>query len=171
MKKSELFEEYQAMLVVGKQPDLIILYIHMPNSNNPEIILNYDVADKMAYIDKTYDDDLVHSGCKDIYITEVFLRTFDQNITFGDAIEAMKYGKKVARAGWNGKSQHIELASNISYCSPEGRIVNCEHVAIGNQAIAFVGTSGVQMGWLASQSDMLADDWYILPETEDEDNA
>ena len=38
---------------------------------------------------------------------------------------------------------------------------NCEHDAIGNMAIAFVGTSGVQMGWLASQADMLADDWVF----------
>lgn len=29
-------------------------------------------------------------------------------------------------------------------------------------AIAFVGTSGVQMGWLASQSDMLAEDWRLI---------
>lgn len=83
-------------------------------------------------------------------------------MTFGLAIEAMKQGKKVARAGWNGKTQHIELASNISYCSPDGCIVNCEHDAIGNQAIVFVGTSGVQMGWLASQADMLAEDWFIV---------
>ena len=35
-----------------------------------------------------------------------------------------------------------------------GEVVNCEHDAIGNKAVAFVGTSGVQMGWLASQADM-----------------
>ena len=81
---------------------------------------------------------------------------------FGLAIEAMKQGKKAARAGWNGKKQYIELASNISYQTPEGCIVNCEHNAIGNCAIVFVGTSGVQMGWLASQADMLAEDWYIV---------
>lgn len=38
---------------------------------------------------------------------------------------------------------------------------NCEHEAIGNRAIAFIGTSGVQMGWLASQADMLANDWMF----------
>lgn len=43
-----------------------------------------------------------------------------------------------------------------------GQIVNCEHDAIGNKAIAFVGTSGVQMGWLASQADMLAEDWLVV---------
>ncbi len=31
-------------------------------------------------------------------------------------------------------------------------------------ALAFVGTSGVQLGWLASQADMLADDWVIVGE-------
>ena len=43
-----------------------------------------------------------------------------------------------------------------------GTIVNAEHAAIGNKAIAFCGTSGVQIGWLASQADMLADDWEIV---------
>ena len=69
---------------------------------------------------------------------------------------------KVARKGWNGKSQYIELASNISYVNAGKEIVNCEHNDIGNKAIAFVGTSGVQMGWLASQADMLAEDWVIV---------
>lgn len=83
-------------------------------------------------------------------------------MNFGLAIEAMKNGKKCRRAGWNGKNQHIELASAISYTSPTGTIVNAEHAAIGNKAIAFCGTSGVQMGWLASQADMLAEDWEIV---------
>ncbi len=83
-------------------------------------------------------------------------------MNFGLAIEAMKKGKKCRRAGWNGKNQHIELASAISYTSPEGVIVNAEHDAIGNKAIAFCETSGIQMGWLASQADMLADDWEIV---------
>lgn len=83
-------------------------------------------------------------------------------MSFGLAIEAMKKGKKVKRKGWNGKNQYIQLATGISYKSVDGEIVNCEHDAIGNQAIAFVGTSGVQMGWLATQSDMLAEDWTIV---------
>ena len=68
---------------------------------------------------------------------------------------------KVARKGWNGKNQHIELASGISYTTADGTVVNVGHEAIGNKAIAFVGTSGVQMGWLASQADMLAEDWVF----------
>lgn len=80
---------------------------------------------------------------------------------FGEAIKYLKRGMRVARQGWNGKKQYIELASNISYVNAAGDVINCEHDAIGNKAIAFVGTSGVQMGWLASQADMLAEDWVF----------
>ena len=83
-------------------------------------------------------------------------------MTFGEAIENMKKGEKVARRGWNGKKQYIQLATGISYKTAQGEIVNCEHDAIGKKAIAFVGTSGVQMGWLASQADMLAEDWELV---------
>lgn len=81
--------------------------------------------------------------------------------SFGDAIKYLKRGLKVKRKGWNGKNQYIQLATGISYKSASGEVVNCEHDAIGNMAIAFIGTSGVQMGWLASQADMLADDWMF----------
>lgn len=92
---------------------------------------------------------------------DVFEKAYHKasGMNFGEAIVAMKVGAKVARKGWNGKGQYIELASNISYKNPESEIINAEHAAIGNKAIAFVGTSGVQLGWLASQADMLADDW------------
>lgn len=85
----------------------------------------------------------------------------EATFNFGDAIKYLKRGLKVKRKGWNGKNQYIELASNISYVAADKQIVNCEHDAIGNKAIAFIGTSGVQMGWLASQADMLADDWVF----------
>ena len=83
-------------------------------------------------------------------------------MNFGLAIEAAKRGAKIARRGWNGKGQYVELASAISYVTPGGETINAEHEAIGNRAFAFVGSSGVQMGWLASQADMLADDWHIV---------
>ena len=81
---------------------------------------------------------------------------------FGRAIQELKQGKSVARKGWNGKNQFVELATCISYKCNAGEIVNCHHNDIGNKALAFIGTSGVQMGWLASQADMLAEDWYIV---------
>ena len=82
-------------------------------------------------------------------------------MTFGEAINAARHGERIQRSGWNGKSQYVELATCISYVDTEGKIVNCTHDAIGNMAFAFVGTSGVQIGWLASQADMLAEDWRI----------
>ena len=83
-------------------------------------------------------------------------------MNFGKAINLLKEGKKLRRKGWNGKNQYIELASNISYKNADGEIININHKTIGNKAIAFVGTSGVQIGWLASQSDMLSDDWELI---------
>jgi hypothetical protein len=80
-------------------------------------------------------------------------------MNFGEAINAMRNGKRVQRSGWNGKNQYIELATKISYVNTKGEVVNANHDAIGNNAVAFVGTSGVQLGWLASQADMLANDW------------
>ena len=85
-----------------------------------------------------------------------------EHFNFGKAIQLMKLGKRVQREGWNGKNQYIELATNISYKNANGEIINVEHEAIGNKAIAFVGTSGVQLGWLASQADMLAEDWKVV---------
>ncbi len=82
-------------------------------------------------------------------------------MTFGEAINKVKEGAKIARKGWNGKNQYVELATRISYMNVQGEVVNCEHEAIGNKALAFVGTSGVQIGWLASQADMLANDWEV----------
>ena len=88
----------------------------------------------------------------------------ETTFSFGEAIKYLKRGMKVARKGWNGKKQYIQLATGISYKTANGEVVNCEHDAIGNKAVAFVGTSGVQMGWLASQADVLAEDWKFAEE-------
>ena len=85
-----------------------------------------------------------------------------ENMSFGLAIEAAKKGHNIKREVWNGKGQYVELATCISYKNAAGEVVNAEHDAIGNAALAFVGTSGVQIGWLASQADMLANDWRIV---------
>jgi hypothetical protein len=91
---------------------------------------------------------------------EAYRETSGMN--FGLALEAAKKGKKIARRGWNGKNQYVELAERISYENAAHEVINAKHEAIGNKALAFVGTSGVQLGWLASQADMLADDWVIV---------
>ena len=157
MKKNELIKKYEE---VKDKAECIVLMIHMPGGET-ETITNPKVAEKIAYIDKTYNEDLVHANCKDIYIEDVIFCLEDDTYNFGEAISFLKEGMKVARKGWNGKKQYIELATNISYVNASEEVVNCEHDAIGNKAIAFVGTSGVQMGWLASQADMLAEDWMF----------
>ena len=83
-------------------------------------------------------------------------------MNFGLALEELKKGNKVKRSGWNGKNQYIELAERVSYINSKGELINEGHFNIGNKVIAFIGTSGVQLGWLASQADMLAEDWEIV---------
>ena len=83
-------------------------------------------------------------------------------MNFGLALEELKKGNKVKRSGWNGKNQYIELAERVSYINSKGELINEGHLNIGNKVIAFIGTSGVQLGWLASQADMLAEDWEIV---------
>ena len=157
-RKEELFAYYKS---VKDRAVCVTLFIKMPTGET-EVISNSNIEAKMAYIDKTYDDELVHSGCKQICIENYAFACMDDAMDFGSAIMNMKEGLKIARKGWNGKHQYIQLASGISYKTPDGKIVNCDHEAIGNRAIAFVGTSGVQMGWLASQADMLAEDWMVV---------
>ena len=56
----------------------------------------------------------------------------EATFSFSEAIKQLKKGRKVARKGWNGKKQYIQLATGISYKTADGEIVNCEHYAIGN---------------------------------------
>ena len=134
-------------------------------------------ADKEETVHTLYGEAEVHEGdyviegafhelypCK----KEVFERTYykvgdDKSVfSFSEALWAIKDGAKCARRGWNGKNQYIELATDVSYVNSDNKVINADHKDTGNCAIAFVGTSGVQLGWLASQADMLADDWFVV---------
>lgn len=83
-------------------------------------------------------------------------------MSFGEAIEAVKKGKKAKRSGWNGKDQYIQLATHVSFTDSNGQVYNVDHKEMGNKAIAFFGTSGIQLGWLASQADILSEDWEVF---------
>ena len=83
---------------------------------------------------------------------------------FAYAITQIKNGHKMKRKGWNGKTQYIELGTDVSFKQPDGKVITSEHDAMSNSAIVFHGTSGTQVGWLASQADMLADDWVDADE-------
>ena len=118
----------------------------------PTIIVDQEKYDELIIMSSRYREMTKKQDEK----TDVF--------DFGKAIQYLKEGKRLQRQGRNGKNQYIELATNISYKNSNDEIIKAEHDAIGNKAIAFVGTSGVQIGWLASQADMLAEDWKIVEE-------
>ena len=84
-----------------------------------------------------------------------------KTMNFGDAIQALKDGKKVARDGWNGKTQYLTLGDEFTYKDMSGKH-DAVHQTSGRKAIVFHGTIGEQVGWLASQSDMLSEDWKIV---------
>jgi hypothetical protein len=94
-------------------------------------------------------------------------------LNFGQAIEALKAGKKVAREGWNGKGMFLIIAGG--YSVPKDRLRADTHISA-----AFLESEGAEEmkiekhidmwtaqntyvpGWLASQTDMLSEDWQIL---------
>lgn len=93
-------------------------------------------------------------------------------MNFGQAIQALKDGKKVCRAGWNGNGMFIVLMPelNLPPYNTQGtdRKVNDrtakwigEGTPLESQAYIamFTAQKKWQPGWLASQPDMLADDW------------
>ena len=86
-------------------------------------------------------------------------------MNFGEALEALKAGKKVAREGWNGKNQFLFLVKGESLEYETAANLEC----LANKevhhpdVIAIKTTIGdIQVGWLASQTDMLAEDWKIV---------
>lgn len=94
---------------------------------------------------------------------------------FGQAIREMKAGHKVCRAGWNGKGMWIVIMPELSLPSynTQGtdRKVNDRTAKwigkdkpLESQAYIAMWTAQEkwQPGWLASQSDILADDWQIV---------
>jgi hypothetical protein len=98
-----------------------------------------------------------------------------ENLSFGDAIEALKWGACVSRAGWNGKGMFIFLSrgssaglggdtapqyidglnSSLFDAGDEGTVTRLPCISMRT-------ASGATLtGWLASQTDLLADDWSI----------
>lgn len=102
MKKEELMKQYEELKGKGKEPEMIFLYIHMPTGET-ETIVNPNVEEKMKYIDRTYNEDLVHANCKDIYIEQACIcADFGPTMMFSDAYMLMKQGAKVKLPNWGG---------------------------------------------------------------------
>jgi hypothetical protein len=85
---------------------------------------------------------------------------------FGQALRALKEGKRVARKGWNGTGMWLKLQkpdANSKMTLPYVYIeypVNPNHHAYPN---------GSRCPWLASQTDMLSEDWFMLPDEKEEE--
>jgi hypothetical protein len=84
-------------------------------------------------------------------------------LSFGQAIEALKVGSKLARAGWNGKRMFLYYVPANSYAA-QTEVAQKEFgplVAYGAY-IAMKTATGEVVPWLASQTDVLAEDWEIV---------
>jgi hypothetical protein len=98
-------------------------------------------------------------------------------MNFGKALEALKEGKKVARTGWNGKGMYLYLVHGITI--DKENLVNEAAAMLPGDEMAMHGTDvavflpridmrtangDICVGWLASQTDMLAEDWVFVEE-------
>lgn len=130
-------------------------------------------------------DNYVSWSPKDVF--ERSYRKTGDGLTFGETIEALKIGKRVAREGWNGKGMFLfmrppdeltpsfiadkvkSLPNSVKQWAEEW--ANEEtHYASGDEIkIKFTeyicmkaSDNTIVNGWLASQTDMLSEDWIIL---------
>jgi hypothetical protein len=86
---------------------------------------------------------------------------------FETALSALKQGKRVARSGWNGKGMFLYLVNGSTFkvnrppllgIYPEGtEIKYLPHIDMKT-------ADGSCVPWLASQTDLLAEDWCVLPD-------
>lgn len=106
-------------------------------------------------------------------------------ITFGEALEALNKGAFVARSGWNGKGMFLYKveASDPTYGQLRGRCKDAidfaykhikddelqtvqEAIHINAHIDMKAADGSIVIGWLASQTDMQANDWYIVKEAD-----
>lgn len=85
-------------------------------------------------------------------------------MNFGDAIQAMKEDKRVQRAGWNGKGMWLFLATvpAVKVGGEAGSRLGCNINGLRPCICMFDAQRMIVPGWLASQTDMLADDWSVV---------
>ena len=85
-------------------------------------------------------------------------------MNFGEAIKALKEGKRVARAGWNGKGMFLYLINGREFQNAfKYGYGEYEHEPTITSSIAMkTAQNTIVVGWLASQTDMLAEDWEII---------
>lgn len=89
----------------------------------------------------------------------------DENLTFSEALDLLKLGSRIARRGWNGKGAFLYLVDGSKFkvnrppllgIYPEGTMV--EYQSHIDMKVA----QGGSVPWVASQTDLLAEDWFTL---------
>ena len=121
----------------------------------------------VEYTDGGASNDSRHVGYISWSPAEVFHKAYRQvdGLTFGLALEALKLGNKVARAGWNGKGMFLFLVPGSTFkvnrppllgIYPEGTEINY-HAHVDMKT-----ADGKVVPWLCSQTDMLANDWTVV---------
>ena len=92
------------------------------------------------------------------------------DMTFGFAIEALKKGFKVARKGWNGKGMYLWLKPAVTIKSDWCKDLILKEIVDANggetEALGTIcmktADNKILTGWLASQTDVLSEDWVII---------
>ena len=135
-----------------------------------ELPANEDGADEgylVEYLDGGRANDSRHAGYSSWSPKDVFERAYRASdaMTFGQALEALKAGKQVARAGWNGKGQFVYLVPAASYPVQTG----AAKAIFGDAALvpyrpylALKTAQGDVATWAPSCSDALAEDWAVV---------
>jgi len=156
--------------ILAKPMDLISYREYMdlpkpPEANNVEGYL-------VEYLDSFDSNHKDHDNYISWSPKDVFERSYKstEDMTFGDAIIMLKEGKKVARKGWNGKGMYLYLVSGSLVYEINLRGEAEKHAkrnefgeVVFNDHIDMVAADGsIVVGWLASQTDMLAEDWIVL---------
>jgi len=86
----------------------------------------------------------------------------DERLNFGEVIAGLKEGKRFARAGWNGKDMFLFLVNGSNFVvnrEPLLSIMGAGTEVQYRPHIDMKDAQGSVVPWLASQTDMLAEDW------------
>ncbi len=104
-----------------------------------------------------------------ICINSLKYLVMNENLNFGQAIEALKQGKIVSRKGWNGKGMFLFLTTgtvpkqhDLRHPVYQSHFKEQDEVVINSHIDMRAADGSVVVGWLASQTDMLSEDWMII---------
>ncbi len=84
-------------------------------------------------------------------------------MNFGHALELLKRGEKVARKGWNEEGKFIFIASEFEFVTKADMEAFQKSGVNVDDTICMLNAQGdCVVGWLASQTDLLAEDWELI---------